>query len=302
MKASALGIQLIRVTIAVIVLVTVVALFPGLIGIGYHLAGRSGICNLGESYRAARVSAKQVSGKTELEKQSKQVTRGADGLNLWETPLGSFWAPNGSTDALFLDLAEQNRRIYGTLRKGDVVLDCGANIGLFTKKALQDGASLVVAIEPAPENLECLRRNLKAEIEQKRVIVVPKGVWNKDDVLTMHIDPANSAANSFVRQSSPNATHVKLPLTTVDKIVSELSLEKIDFMKMDIEGAERQALEGARQTIQKFRPRMSLCVYHLGDDPVVIPQLVQQIRPDYQRECGCLQEYTQVAPQVVHYR
>ena len=59
-------------------------------------------------------------------------------------------------------------------------------MGLYAKTALASGAKLVVAIEPAPENIECLRRNLAQEIAAGRVIVYPKGVWDKDDTLALH--------------------------------------------------------------------------------------------------------------------
>ena len=84
------------------------------------------------------------------------------------------------------------------VRKGDIVLDCGANLGTFTRTALDRGAKTVVAIEPAPENLECIRRSFKDEIASGRVILYPKGVWDKDDVLTLHIHHDNSAADSFL--------------------------------------------------------------------------------------------------------
>ena len=54
---------------------------------------------------------------------------------------------------------------------------------------------------------------------------------------------------------------------------------------MDIEGAEQRALLGARQTIQRFRPRMALASYHLADDVEMIPQLVEQARDDYGMTC-----------------
>ena len=89
-------------------------------------------------------------------------------------------ARTASGSALNYDLAEQKRNIYGTgIRRGDIVLDAGANVGVFTRKALWAGASKVIAIEPAPENLECLRRNFAAEIADGRVVVYPKGVWDK---------------------------------------------------------------------------------------------------------------------------
>ena len=62
--------------------------------------------------------------------------------------------------------------------------DCGAHVAV---TALKRGAKLVVAIEPAPENIECLRRNFSTEIEKGKVIIYPKGVWNKDDFLPMHL-------------------------------------------------------------------------------------------------------------------
>ena len=69
-----------------------------------------------------------------------------------------------------------------------------------------------------------------------------------------------------------------LPL---DDIVDNLQLDRVDFIKMDIEGAERQALEGARRTIQRFHPRMAICTYHMIDDPVVVPEVALNIQPDY---------------------
>src|SRR6266699_3485688 len=66
------------------------------------------------------------------------------------------------------------------VRQGDIVLDCGANIGVFTRKAPSRGAALVVAIEPAPQTLNALRRNFDTEIRQGRVIAYPKGLWDHD--------------------------------------------------------------------------------------------------------------------------
>src|SRR5262249_42061285 len=100
--------------------------------------------------------------------------------------------------------AEQQRDIYGVnsrgVRTGDIVLDCGANVGVYTRRALDAGAKKVIAIEPAPENILCLRKTFAQEIAGGRVVVYPKGVWDKDDILPMNVDPANSARDSFVRE------------------------------------------------------------------------------------------------------
>ncbi len=82
-----------------------------------------------------------------------------EGFVRWQTPFGEFWAPVG-TDMRFL-LAEQSLDVYGTaelgVQPGDLVLDCGANVGTFTRKALTAGAERVIAIEPSPRNVYCLR-------------------------------------------------------------------------------------------------------------------------------------------------
>jgi hypothetical protein len=85
-------------------------------------------------------------------------------------------------------------------------------------------------------------------------------------------------------------TTLQLPATTIDRIVCDLSLPKVDFIKMDIEGAERRAIPGSARTVASFRPRMALCLYHLPDDPEVIPAAVRAIEP------------SDVFPEVAHVR
>jgi len=100
---------------------------------------------------------------------------------------GAYWVPKRNGDSLTEDLSgagDPGIRRSEMASIGDVVFDCGANIGVYTRVALAAGAKLVVAIEPAPENVECLRPQLRGRDRQGRVIVVPKGVWDREDVLT----------------------------------------------------------------------------------------------------------------------
>src|SRR5438093_2776105 len=109
---------------------------------------------------------------------------------------------------------------------------------MYTREALYSGARLVLAIEPAPGNLECFRRNMSREIASGRVIVYPKGVWDKEDMLVLNEDPNNSAADSFVMKAeNSNVAVRKIPLTTIDLLVAEMALPKVDMIKMDIKGA-----------------------------------------------------------------
>jgi len=221
--------------------------------------------------------------------------------------MGRYWVPAGSDYVLPFNLSEQANNIYGigmqAVQPGDVVLDCGANIGVYTRKALELGARVVVAIEPAPENLECLRRNFAPETAAGRVIVYPKGVWDRESFLPIKLDPNNPAADSFVLHQQGAYSGPVLPLTTIDHLVEELKLNRVDYIKMDIEGAEQKALLGARKTLEKFHPRLALSAYHLPDDPIRIPALVRAAWSGYKMECGpCAYAGGKIRPDVLYFR
>jgi FkbM family methyltransferase len=153
---------------------------------------------------------------------------------------------------------------------------------------------------PSPENLECLRRNLKDEIASGRLVLYPKGIWNQEAMLKLAVDPSNSANNSLVREVD-KASYVEVPLTTVDLLKKELGLARVDFIKMDIEGTEKEALAGARETIRRYRPRMAVCTYHLPGDSTRIPALVRETRADYRLTRACLCALDGVSAEVAYF-
>lgn len=269
------------------------------------LAGRSPDCPLKEALKSDENLHRQIAYKDEILGASKLIQKDDKGFRLYDTPKGLYWIPEGSEYVLPFNLAEQQRKIYGSgehfVKPGSIVLDCGANVGVFTREALNAGAKLVVAIEPAPENLECLRRNYSQEVAAGRVIIYPKGVWDKDDLLTLNIDKHNSAADSFViRPTGSETTTVQFPLTTIDKLVAELKLERVDFIKMDIEGAEPKALMGAHDTLAKDHPRLSISAYHAPDHPKLIPAAVRAGWSGYQMQCGpCAEANAAIRPDIL---
>ncbi len=271
------------------------------------LVGRGSHCPLDKAL-ASKEHANQLRiHKDRILAASKRLEKDAQGFTLWDTPHGKFWIPEGSDYVLPFNLAEQELEIYGTgeqgMRQGDVVLDCGANVGVFTRVALIKGARVVVAIEPAPENIITLKRNFADEIAAGRVIVYEKGVWDKDDTLVLQVDPHNSAADSFLIHREGGVEGARVALTTIDKMVAELKLDRVDYVKMDIEGAEQRAIKGARETIAKFRPRLSLSAYHNPADPEMIPKLVREVWNGYRMECGpCADGGSFVRPDVLYFR
>ena len=199
----------------------------------------------------------------------------------YRTPRGDFWLPGNSRGTLTWLLWEIYKdKVYQghTVRisEGGTVIDCGAHVGVLTRYALDQGAIRVVAIEPDPANIFCFRRNFAEEIAAGIVTLVEKGVWSKKTTIRFEHNVHDSSRHTVQHQLDPDIKLISIPVVPLDKIVSELDLERIDFIKMDIEGAERDALLGAQATMKRFRPDMAICSYHRPDDPSAIRAAVAQ--------------------------
>ena len=107
-------------------------------------------------------------------------------------------------------------------------------------------------------------------------------MWHKEAELEFVRSTSNSAANSFIRQANDFSVIKKVPVRPLDTILEQLGVRGVDFIKMDIEGSERFALQGSKETLQRYGPHLAICSYHLPDDALAIPQAIQQVRPGYQ--------------------
>jgi FkbM family methyltransferase len=204
-----------------------------------------------------------------------QATENNGTTVLYHTPIGNICHGVDKARVLGLLVIEQLRDVYeqGQVRvlRGDIVIDLGANVGTFTRYALNRGASKVIAFEPEPSNLERLRRGFADEIRQGTVVLIDAAAWETETTLRF----APSGLTSCIDESGP----IEIRAVRIDDVVSRLGLPQVNFIKADIEGAERHALLGARETIARCSPRMALCVYHLPDDPKVISNTVRSVRP-----------------------
>ena len=269
------------------------------------VTGNSPVCPLSHALKSKANLEETLAIKDRIVAGSR-LLKEESGLELWETPKGQFWIPKGNRYVLPFNLAEMERHVYGSgehfIHPGDIVLDCGASDGDFTREALRAGAAKVIAIEISPSSAECIRRNTAAEIAAGRVVVYPKGVWDREDQLTLNVDDTNFAANSVVLRPDESHPSIQVPLTTIDRIVAELNLPRVDFIKMDVEGAEVKAIAGARETLLRFKPRLSIATEHKPDDEFTIPAAVRKVRTDYAMECGqCLEAKGHVRPDVLFF-
>jgi len=166
------------------------------------------------------------------------------------------------------------------LKKGDWVVDAGANIGMFSlfaaKKVGEQGK--VFSFEPVPATQRLLKRNIELN-GIKNVEVVPFALGEKKGELSFSIFPESLECSSGFFDNE--GSREKVNQITLDEFVEENKIHKIDFIKSDVEGMERNLLTGARNTIKKFKPKLAICIYHRPDDPELLEKIIKDFVPEY---------------------
>jgi FkbM family methyltransferase len=124
------------------------------------------------------------------------------------------------------------------LAAGGMVVDIGANIGIFSLLAAERQSSRVFAFEPHPENIRCLRRNVTAN-RQVNVTVLESAVSDRSGLQRLYVN-TNAAGHSLYATSviDGGPDNVRVPTTTLPEIMDTYHLDRVDFLKMDCEGSE----------------------------------------------------------------
>lgn len=125
----------------------------------------------------------------------------------------------------------------------------------------------VYYFEPAVASIKLSKEKLRA---YPKIEFYQKGLWSTEEILQFENNLGTSNRISEMGQ-------VSIEATSIDKAIND----KIDFIKLDIEGAEVEALKGAQNTIKKYKPRIAVCVYHKQRDFIDIPRLLLTYNPDY---------------------
>ena len=132
----------------------------------------------------------------------------------------------------------------------------------------------IIAFEPDPK----LYPNCTEKLKHVRNFTIhPFGLWHEDT--TLRFDSSTVMGNSHIVNDSNQQDNVlEIKVLKLDDI---LNGEKVTFIKMDIEGAELNALRGAEQTIAKHRPKLAISAYHKPEDIYAIPSYILSLNSDY---------------------
>jgi FkbM family methyltransferase len=146
------------------------------------------------------------------------------------------------------------RAMRSLLRPGDVMIDAGANIGLFTVLAATrvGPRGRVIACEPSPATMELLRDNVGRNgfdwVELQEVALA-----DEPGRLEMHVFEPGSGFSSFAPAETSGSSRIEVPVTTLDEVACEF-LDRARLVKLDVEGAELRALRGAQALFMRARP------------------------------------------------
>ena len=188
-------------------------------------------------------------------------------------------------DAGYLPLATHGEYEHPRIRprSGDIMIDGGVSDMVGAQAAFAESVGptgQVHGFEPIPWMAERAREQLA------------RWPWYRLHTAGL-AERAGHAAFASLRDSShicrsPVAGEgegtVRCDLVSIDEAVEAQGLERVDCIKLDVEGAELDALRGAEKTIRRFRPRLIICLYHQPEDMITLPLYVKSLVADYRLE------------------
>lgn len=158
---------------------------------------------------------------------------------------------------LFYGINNQNKDVmYSLIKDGDVVLDIGTNIGeVILNIAKKNINGKIYGFEPVDYNYEKLITNISLN-NFKNIIISKLALSDKKETLFYKEKKGHSGGISMNKEVNMDNNYKTIDSVTLDEFVKEKRLDKIDFVKVDIEGFEMNFLQGAKETIKQFKPKL----------------------------------------------
>ncbi len=206
---------------------------------------------------------------------------------------------------LFSQYAYRDETIAARPRPGDVAIDAG---GCWGETALWlahmvGNEGRVHTFEPTPRNRDLLARNLSlnpALASRVSTWEQPLGATRGETVwLADRMAAGATLRDEIAKVHSWDGSEQALELQTetIDALVAEGGIDRVDFLKVDVEGADLGVLQGAAETIRAHRPRLAIACYHKPDDLVQIPDFIASLGVEYRwyLQCSTMTEIDTVA-------
>lgn len=150
---------------------------------------------------------------------------------------------------------------FYTVKENDVVIDAGANHAYLSiyygKKVGTNGK--VYAFEPDAINIVEMEANIALNPTVENIKIQEELIWNENTKLEFF--EAGSVSSS-IHYKPENATAILKDAITIDSFQEREQLNRLDFIKMDIEGAEIEAMDGLVEVLEKFKPNFAIASYH----------------------------------------
>jgi len=156
---------------------------------------------------------------------------------------------------------EETAWVRRLLRPGMTFLDVGANVGYFTLLAssLVGATGRVVAVEPSPSAFAALAR---ATADLGNVSAVPVGLSDSSGTLALYVPPEAHGNHAPTMIATPGWQEVRVEVLTLDELTARHGLERIDLLKLDVEGHEARILGGAVRALSERRIGAVLCEFN----------------------------------------
>ncbi len=145
-------------------------------------------------------------------------------------------------------------------------VDCGGFTGDTISAYYRYNKGRIISFEPDPTNLKKLNKIAK----NKDVLVYPMGVFDETKILKFK---SCGSGGSLCEEGD-----ILVPVTSLDETIYNF---RPDYIKMDIEGAEIEAIKGTKNIIKDFSPNLAISIYHKASDLWEIPLLIKELNPNY---------------------
>lgn len=234
----------------------------------------------------------KIETKTKLfPKKTKKIN---DNLSIVSILKHEIYWPNNVSDSdlpwlyhEIFDSYESNPSSYNhpniCYQDADWVIDAGCCEGYFSLFVYDNNKTCsVFALEPLKEMKESLLRTFKTKIEQNKFNLISKALGKEPGKAKFSCDDNHLCDSSITNNNNTQSYEVEI--TSLDILIKENNLTENGIIKMDIEGAEMDALKGGCNIMKKYKPMMAIAVYHDYENAIKCRNIILKANPEYKTE------------------